>query len=258
VQRHAFDDLAADYDVAFTRTAVGRALRDVVWEHVDGSFRSCRRILELGCGTGEDAVRLAQRGAEIVATDASSGMLSVAREKAQRAGCSGRIEFHCVAMENLAGALDARPFDGVLSNFGAINCVGDLPSLVLDLSSRVSIGGKLVWVIMGRTVPLEWASHLLRGNWRKAWRRLAPGGASWRGLTISYPRVDDVRQILRPWFTIDRVAPLGLFLPPTDAAGWLERSPRALAALAGVERRAHHCPSLASWSDHYIVEATRR
>jgi SAM-dependent methyltransferase len=257
VQVHPFDGLAADYDAAFTRTALGRTLRDVVWEHVDDSFRSCNRILELGCGTGEDAVRLAQRGAEIVATDASPGMISVAREKAQRAGCSSRIEFHCVAMENLADVLDNRPFDGVLSNFGAINCVRDLPPLVLDLSSRVAIGGKLLWVVMGRTVPFEWAWHLLRGNWRKAWRRLAPGGTTWRGLTISYPRVDDVRQMLRPSFTIDRVSPLGVVLPPTDAAGWLERSPRALAALAGAERHAHHCSSLASWSDHYIVEATR-
>jgi SAM-dependent methyltransferase len=39
------------------------------------------RVLELGCGTGRVAIRLAQDGAEVVGLDLSGAMLAVAREK---------------------------------------------------------------------------------------------------------------------------------------------------------------------------------
>jgi SAM-dependent methyltransferase len=81
-----FKELAARYDADFTDTAVGRALRRIVWARLEQVFPSPRRILELGCGTGEDAVRLAQAGHDVVATDATPAMLDVAREKARRAG----------------------------------------------------------------------------------------------------------------------------------------------------------------------------
>ena len=42
--------------------------------------RGCK-VLEIGCGTGRDAVFLARNGFEIVATDASRRMLSLAAEK---------------------------------------------------------------------------------------------------------------------------------------------------------------------------------
>ena len=253
----AFDDLAANYDAAFTDTAVGKALREIVWSHLDGSFGSCRRVLDLGCGTAADAVRLARGGATVVATDASPRMLQVARQKARAGGCDTQIEFHCVAMESLARVTDGQSFDGVLSNFGAVNCAADLPGLVAEVARRLTPGGKLLWVVMGRHVPWEWLWYLLRGEWRKAWRRLAPQGVSWRGLTVHYPTPSQLQRILRPQFAIDRVSPLGCVLPPTYAAGWLERSPRARAVLTYLEKLVHRSSACAALSDHYIIEATR-
>ena len=49
-------------------------------EHAD--FKS---VLELGCGTGEIAIRLAKAGKEIYATDLSKDMLEVSRLKAMEA-----------------------------------------------------------------------------------------------------------------------------------------------------------------------------
>ena len=66
---HAFDELASTYDATFTDTIVGKALRETVWARLEQTFRSSRRVLELGCGTGEDAVRLASSGIRVVATD---------------------------------------------------------------------------------------------------------------------------------------------------------------------------------------------
>lgn len=260
----AFDELASTYDETFTDTAVARALRQIVWSRFEPVFRpggatapGRRQILELGCGTGEDAAQLARQGFQVTATDPSSRMIQVARRKAQAAQCEDRIEFHCLDMEQLGPGLDGRLFDGVLSNFGAINCVRCLAALVADVAGRLRPGGTLLWVIMGRRVPWEWAWYLMRGSWRKATRRYDRQGVVWRGMTITYPTPDEVRLVLQPYFHINRVAPLGIALPPSYAAGWLNRFPRALRALNTLELRAQRSSRFASWSDHYIVEAAR-
>lgn len=54
---------------------------------VDGA-----RILDLGCGTGANAVVLARLGAKVIAVDPSVDRLAIARERAERAEV--RIELH--------------------------------------------------------------------------------------------------------------------------------------------------------------------
>jgi SAM-dependent methyltransferase len=256
--RHVpFDDMAGAYDAAFTDTKVGRALRKIVWSRLEQVFRAPQRILELGCGTGEDAVQLASRGVRVVATDCSSQMLGVARRKAAVGNCQSLVEFRCVAMEDIASFPEEDVFDGVLSNFGAVNCVKDLRQLVADVAARLAPGAPLLWVIMGRHAPWEWLWFLLKGRWGTAWRRLRPGGVEWRGMTISYPTPRQMRALLQPHFAIVRVAPLGVVLPPSYASAWLNRSPAAAKLLTRWEMWAQQLALLASWSDHFIVEAVR-
>jgi ubiquinone/menaquinone biosynthesis C-methylase UbiE len=252
----AFDSLADGYDAAFTDTAVGRALRALVWSRLDEIFQPRQRILELGCGTGEDAVRLARRGVEVLATDVSPQMIAVAQEKARRHNCSTRIEFHCVAMEDVATLLEGQSLDGVFSNFGALNCAADLSSLVTAVSRRLAAGAPLVWVIMGRHVPWEWMWYLCRGDLSRSLRRLRREGVAWQGIRISYPTPREMTAMLRPHFTVTRLSPLGCVLPPSYAAAWLNQAPRALAVLTRLEVLAQRSAALASLSDHYIVEAT--
>jgi SAM-dependent methyltransferase len=253
----AFDDMAGSYDATFTNTKVGRALREIVWSRLEQVFRPSQRILELGCGTGEDAVRLAGSGVRVVATDPSSQMIQMAHRKALMANCRERIEFRRVAMEDTASFADGEVFDGVLSNFGAVNCAQNLQMLIADVADRLSPGAPLLWVVMGRHAPWEWFWYLMRGQWRKAWRRLRPGGTQWRGMTISYPTPAQMRSLLLPYFSVTRLAPLGVALPPSYAAAWLDRSPFALRVLIRLERWAQRSSMLASWSDHFIVEAVR-
>jgi SAM-dependent methyltransferase len=253
----AFDDMAGTYDATFTNTQVGRVLREIVWSRLEQVFRPAQRVLELGCGTGEDAVRLAGSGVKVVATDPSSRMIQMAHRKTLMANCEERIEFRCVAMEDIDTFADGEMFDGVLSNFGAVNCVRDLRTLVADVAGRLGPGAPLLWVVMGRHAPWEWFWYLTRGEWRNAWRRLRPDGVKWRGMTIFYPTPAQMNSLLRPYFAITRLAPLGIALPPSYAAAWLDRSPFAMTVLTRLERWAQRSSLLASWSDHFIVEAVR-
>ncbi|MGH2544698.1 MAG: class I SAM-dependent methyltransferase, partial [Ardenticatenaceae bacterium] len=90
---HPFDEAAAAYDTDFTHRQLGRWLREMVWERLDATFQPGDHVLELGCGTGEDAVWLARRGIRVTATDASAGMIEQARRKAESAGMVDQIIF---------------------------------------------------------------------------------------------------------------------------------------------------------------------
>lgn len=258
VRECAFDELAGSYDASFTDTPVGRALREMVWTRMEQLFRRGHRVLELGCGTGEDAVRLAERGVRVVATDPSSQMLQVARAKATARRCGTRIEFRCHGMQDLDSFSEGERFDGVLSNFGAVNCVADLPTLISSLAAQLVPDAPLLFVVMGRLAPWEWLWYLSRGQGRKAWRRLTPGGVDWRGMKISYPTPAAMERVLAVHFEVTRVAPLGVVLPPSYAAAWLDRSPWMLKVLARFESWAQRSRFLASWSDHFIIEARKK
>ncbi len=110
---------------------------------------------------------------------------------------------------------------------------------------------------MGRYVPWEWAWYLARGDAARAFRRLRRDGVEWRGMRISYPTPAKLVRAFSPYFASPHIAPLGVVLPGSYAAARLERSPRALALLARVERLARHRRSLAAFSDHFYFEARR-
>jgi SAM-dependent methyltransferase len=251
----AFDELAADYDRSFTRSACGMTLRAMVWERLPRVFGTRPRILEIGCGTGEDALYLARAGYRVVAVDVSEEMIRIARLKAISAGCAERIEFHAMPIEALHTLPREQRFDGVFSNFGAINCVADVGRLARNLALRMPPGAPLMFVVMGRHVPWEWAWYLARGDRRRAFRRLDRAGVRWRGLTIHYPTPSELAGALAPMFDTQRRAALGFALPPSYAAHWLDSRPRMLAALTGLERLMQ--PFTAGLADHYVIEATR-
>jgi SAM-dependent methyltransferase len=80
---------------------------------VESSSSSSRgRALDIGCGTGTNAIYLAQRGFTVVGIDFAPRAIAVAREKARRAGIA--VEFHVGDVTRL-DALGARePFDFAL------------------------------------------------------------------------------------------------------------------------------------------------
>src|SRR5262245_9081544 len=108
----AFDSFAPDYDAEFTDTPLGRVLRDMVWARADAVFQPQQHILELGCGTGEDATHFAKRGMRVTATDASNAMVEAARLKAQRSGVQNQIDLRCLPMEHVPDALGLTGLDG--------------------------------------------------------------------------------------------------------------------------------------------------
>jgi SAM-dependent methyltransferase len=248
--------MAVGYDDHFTSTTLGTLLRQAVQRRLDARFAAGDHILEMGCGTGEDAVHLGRRGVHVVATDASESMIEKARAKVAAAGLDERIETRRVAIEDLASLSGS--FDGAFSNFGGLNCVADLAGLGRTLGDLVRPGGLVLLCVMGPIVPWEWAGFLLRGELGKAFRRLRRGGVEWRGITVRYPAPAALRRAFAPVFRPLRLSAVGALLPPTEWEPWARMHPRLLTSLARWERRLETVPPLPWLSDHYLLELERR
>jgi SAM-dependent methyltransferase len=74
------------------------------------------RVLDIGCGTGEIAIRLAKEGYEVVGVDLSEDMLAVANNKAMEAGV--RVEFYQQDMVEISGL---EPFDVIVIFCDSLN-----------------------------------------------------------------------------------------------------------------------------------------
>lgn len=69
------------------------------------------RVLEIGCGTGTNAVLLAGRGLRVVAVDVSPRAIEVARERAAKAGVEIDFRVHDVLASPVAGGPFGFVFD---------------------------------------------------------------------------------------------------------------------------------------------------
>jgi SAM-dependent methyltransferase len=205
VPRAAFDALAAGYDARWTDTPAGMLQREAVWRHVDPLIARGDRVLDLGCGTGEDARHLAGLGASVTAVDSSPQMVLRARGKG--------VEAQVLAVEEIGKLQGA--YNLILSNFGVLNCVGNLPHLRAPLGDAMRPGSHLAICLMGRFCAWETAYYLACGKWRKAARRWFGTATASLGLRIYYPMVREVRQALAPAFELLEDVGIGMCVPPS-------------------------------------------
>lgn len=98
------------------------------------------RVLELGCGTGTTALRLAPSVARIVGSDVSSEMIAIAREKTVAQACRNAV-FEVAAADDLAGADGA--YDAVLA-FNLLHLIADRPSALASIWRRLKPGGLFI------------------------------------------------------------------------------------------------------------------
>lgn len=249
--QQAFDRHSENYDERFSHVAIGAQVREEVWQLADAAFANSRHILDLGAGTGEDSLHFAQKGIHVTAVDISQGMISQLAGKAATAGLSGLIHGVVAEMNHYQPAPLA--FDGLLSNFGAINCTADLRWLNALAEVGLKPGSRVVLTAMGTFYPLEMIVFLLKGQFFRAFRRLrrpVEARVENASIRVHYHSLNTLRRELGPKFHLERLQGLCSL---GAAPGWehLERF-RLIQWLAPLDRWLCRFRWTATFADHFV------
>lgn len=250
----AFDAVAGSFDARFGAWLSVAAQRRAVRAELAAVFPEGSRLLEIGGGTGEDAAWLSAQGRSVLLTDASPAMVRIAAQKL------GDRAVEVLAAEQLDRLVaQGEEFDGVFSNFAALNCVADLAPVGRSLARLVRPGGRAVLVLFGRCSPGEMIVEAARGRFRNVFRRFAggevPAALGGRTFTVRYHCRRDLARALGPWFRPLGAKAIGLFVPPSAAEPWISRHPHLLATLEALDRAAAR--PLAFLGDHILYAFER-
>ena len=228
-------------------------------------FRRGDRVLELGCGTGRDAVFLASHGMKVHATDISPRMIARTRERIIESGMGASVttEVAPAAQAAWAGA----SFDGAYSNGAVLNLEPDLRRVVGGLAASVRPGGRVLLTAANRMSLFELLFYPLVLRPRKAFRKLRS--------TVPIPvsrrppgnRQVVATQFLTPQQLIDRFAAdfdlvswraLQVFTPPWNLVDWAERLAGVLEPLERLEDRLGTWKGVRSLGAIYMLALVRR
>jgi S-adenosylmethionine-dependent methyltransferase len=122
---------------AYLETPEGRLRLDLAFANLQDFLLQATRslhALDLGCGTGAIAVRLARLGLHVTLLDASLPMLDFAKRAAREAGVTERIALKHGDAGQLANLLHAESFDVILCH-NILEYVDD-PCAVLRSAAR--------------------------------------------------------------------------------------------------------------------------
>ena len=261
-QPAAFDTASETYDQDFTYTDLGQWLRGRVWERLTHHFQSGASVLEIGCGTGEDALWLARRGIKVLATDPSPLMRQKTQEKVAAAGLTDIVQVQPLDLNHLPAWAFVNQFDGVFSNFGPLNLTQDWPKLAEFLRKAVKPGGIAAFGVMSSFCLWETLWHGLHLDFGTAFRRLKRHSvatlADGSDIKVFYPSPRQLTRAFSPYFRKIDLRGIGVFLPPSDVFPVIESRPKLMHRLMNLEKRLAHRYPFRTWADHYWIELTRK
>jgi S-adenosylmethionine-dependent methyltransferase len=168
-----------------------------------------RRVLDIGCGQGTQAVLLARRGHLITGLDSSARLLGDFRSAlaAEPAGVGDRVQLVQGEAEAVAGLFAPSSFDAVLCQ-GVLMYLPD-PDPLLDAIAQVVAPGGIVSVLVRNGDALAMRPGLL-GDWASVGAAFA--GASYRnriGVDARADRLTDLTAALtrrqmsvRQWYGV--------------------------------------------------------
>lgn len=259
----AFDKVANAYDGEFSHTAIGYLQRKEVWDYLHQLFEKQEgetlKIVEVNCGTGEDAIFLGKRGHRVLATDISSGMVQVTSQKIAENGLVEQVSAQVLSIQEL-GTLKGQQFDLLFSNFGGLNCLSkeELKELAQVLPTLLRPNGRLIGVIMSSFCVWESLYFLAKRDVKNAFRRrkkegvVANLGAS--EIHTWYYSPQTFARFFSNTFQLETIKPIGIAIPPSYLNPLVVKRAWLLKGVKKWEKRLNRFQGLGAWSDHYLID----
>lgn len=258
---HPFDAEAIIYDQDFESNPITRRLRPILWTSFLQHFSAGDHVLDLNCGTGTDAIMLAEHGIRVTAIDASPGMIETTNQKIASRHVSDFISTRQLRFEHL-DQLAAGCFDGAISNFGGLNCTNDPANVLSKLAQRLKPGNVFVACLMNKYSLWESMSFACRGRFGEATRRMRGdalmahvGGAQ---LPVWYYSAGKFCGMLSEWFTPIRIYGLSIISPTPNSHRFATMHPHLTSILSNLDDVIRGYSPFRYLGDHFVIEARRR
>ena len=147
-----FESGAEKY-AAYLETPEGRLRSELAFANLQDFICTSRSkgslyALDVGCGTGATAVRLARLGMHVRLLDSSPQMLDIAKRAAQEAGVTDKVVLQNADAAQLANLFDAASFDVVLCH-NVLEYIDD-PIAVLRGAARALRGSSAILSVLVR------------------------------------------------------------------------------------------------------------
>ena len=258
----AFDSVAEDYDGARGNNDLIQDMRSEMWRWLDATFMPRSRLIDIGCGTGLDAIRMARHGHHVTATDWSPQMVRRTLERAARENLNDRVQTIAVGAQELQRLQAAGAYDGAYSNLGPLNCVPDLAEVARECARLLKPGGSLVFTVIGRVCPWEIVHYLRRRQWARLSVRFArdvvPVSMNQHTIWTRYYGPREFYRAFRRYFTLAHYRGLCVFAPPPYLTFVRERHSSAYMRLWRLDRRTAGWPVLRGMGDHFLIVMKKR
>jgi len=259
--QQAFDTIAEEYDTIFIRSIIGNAQRENVWSFLEKTLPKNKNlnILELNCGTGEDALWFAKKGHKVLATDISEKMIEITKEKLNKAGLLLTVRTMQIDINKIDSSGIEEKFDLVFSNFGGMNCISfkGMEKLPSEIKKLLKPEGQFIMVVMPSFCLWETFYFVLKLNFRKAFRRLSKKGAIARlngtELKTFYFSPAQIKKNFKEDFDVLSIKPIGFFIPPSYLDNFFSSRNKMFNTLQKLEQAVKDFSFLSSFSDHFMI-----
>jgi len=237
----AFTKQSKIFDQLYKEDSIIQYKRQRVREHILQYARTKDFMLELNCGTGEDAVFFARHGCKVHATDISEGMLNELKKKVDHGFLNDSVSVEQISFTDLGHLQVDQQFDYVYSNFGGLNCTDQVGKILLSLNEVVKPGGVVTLVIISKFCLWE-IILLFKGKFKTAFRRFFSGRGRKAHVEGSffkcwYYSPSFIKKHLEPEFEFLSLEGLCTIVPPSYIENFAVKYPKVFGFLARQENK---------------------
>lgn len=166
---------------------------------------SDKKVLELGCGIGSDAIMFAKAGAKVTCVDLTDNSLELCRKNFEVHGLKG--DFFLGNIEELDTFLPNEKYDLIYS-FGVIHHTPNPKKVFEKAHKYLNENGEFRCMLYSRfSYKLFW---LMNGmdNWKfdNADELIQKHSEAQSGCPVTYTYTfDEIKDLISPWFTVEKI-----------------------------------------------------
>ncbi len=212
-----FSEAASIYDEKIQSNFINAGIREKEVESVVLRYKNGWEVLEIGCGTGEEARKVMEStGCNLTCVDISKGMIDFASSKMKQLGLEDR--FRGIRMPASSIGSISGTFQIIYSFNGALNNEPRLLTFFNSLKDVMVIGGFFIVSIRNRFSLGEILADLARFKFSNLFNRFSGEmivEVVGNGIKSHYFYDSEFMKLVPPCFKLEQMRGLGIFVIPS-------------------------------------------